>query len=600
MRIFRGSYEFKEMIDPRDIDRVSEFSDIVRLVEEYFPLKKTGANYKALCPFHQEKTPSFVVSPEKQIYHCFGCGKSGNVFNFLMEMEGIEFPEAVKRLAGQAGIKLDTSRDKDYSQRIELNKKIINLNKRAAKFYNRYLLSPDGNKAYSYIKGRGLDEDIIKKFFIGYAPGGNQIVKKAVADGVDKDILLQSGLAGEGRKGELYDKFRNRIIFPIMDERGQVKGFGGRVIDDADMPKYLNTAQTKIFEKKKILYGLKQGKNAIRKKKKILLLEGYMDVIAAHQHNIPFAVAALGTALTAQHIYKIKHWADEVVFCFDSDEAGAKATVRAVEMIVESDLMGRVCELPAGMDPEDIIRKDREEFLSLLKNSVEVIDWRIDYSTNKFKDISDRTQKKVNIIKDITPLINKISGEIKKQDIIKIVSEKIGADETAVKQEVKRGTRRRRRGGPPLKEKVLPLSRDEKICREMLHLALRNHDMCPGIKEFLGSLDFISNQYLDILKSYLYEYDCDVTRLIGNAREDINREITELSMKKINSDSPQDYFKQLKESLESIRKVIRYNELAGELKKMHREGTPVPQEKKNRFSRLARELNRNKTIKIGK
>ncbi len=381
------------MVDTRDIDRIRDSSDIVRLVEEYFPMKKTGANYKALCPFHQEKTPSFVVSPQKQIYHCFGCGKSGNIFNFLMEMEGIDFPEAAKRLAERTGVKLDRPQSKEYTRRKELNKKIIDLNHRAAKFYNRYLGSDAAREAYEYITGRGLDRDTIEKFLIGYAPSDNQIVQKALSNGVNKDILIQSGLAGQSRSGKLYDKFKDRIIFPILDERGQVKGFGGRVIDDSAMPKYLNTAQTKIFEKKKILYGLKESKQAIRKKKKVLLLEGYMDVIAAHQYDISYAVAPLGTALTAQHIYKIKHWVDEVIFCFDSDEAGAKATVRAVELVVESDLMGRVCQLPEGTDPEDIIRKDREHFLELLKKSKEVIKWRIEYSIDKFRDIPDRAQK---------------------------------------------------------------------------------------------------------------------------------------------------------------------------------------------------------------
>ncbi|MDA3793353.1 MAG: DNA primase [Elusimicrobia bacterium] len=588
------------MVEPRDIDRISEYSDIVRLVEEYFPLKKTGANYKALCPFHQEKTPSFVVSPEKQIYHCFGCGKSGNVFNFLMEMEGIEFPEAAKRLAEQAGIKLDTPQNKEYVRRRELNKKIIKLNERAAKFYNKYLKTDAAGKAYNYIKSRGLNEDMIKKFLVGYAPAGNQLVNKALGEGVNKDILLESGLAGQSRGGGVYDKFKDRIIFPIMDERGQVKGFGGRVIDDANMPKYLNTAQTKIFEKKKILYGLKQGKSGIRKSKKILLLEGYMDVIAAHQYNIPYAVAALGTALTSQHIYKIKHWVDEVIFCFDSDDAGAKATVRAVEMVVESDLTGKVCELPEGTDPEDIIRKDRKEFMGLLDNSTEVIDWRIRYSIDKFNDISDRTQKKLKIIRDLAPLINKINGEIKKEEIIKIVSEKIAVGESAVKNEIQKSSRRSQSRGPDLHENKLPLSRDEKICKELLHLALRNESICPDIKEFLKDIDFIENRYLDILKNYLKECKCDITRLIGNSHKDINQEITRLTMQEIKSDSPQDYFRLLKDSLENLRKARDYNKLAVKLKEMHRAGRPVPQDMKKSFSRLARELNRDKTIKIGK
>lgn len=330
--------------------------DIVDVVERYVPLKKAGANYMACCPFHGEKTPSFSVSPTKQFYHCFGCGVHGTAISFVMEYQGLGFVEAVEELARSAGMSVpqEAMAEKHRSaQSADLAEVML----QATRYYRDELKRTPG--AIEYLKRRGLSGEVAARFGIGYAPQGWQSLRDAFPD-YDAKSLVQAGLVIEGENGKRYDRFRDRIMFPIINQRGSVIGFGGRVLDQGE-PKYLNSPETPLFEKGQELYGLYQARKAIRDADRVLVVEGYMDVVALAQHGIEYAVATLGTATTPTHVQKLLRQSDSVVFCFDGDAAGRKAAWRALE-----NSLGQVADgkhlsflfLPQGEDPDSYVRSN--------------------------------------------------------------------------------------------------------------------------------------------------------------------------------------------------------------------------------------------------
>ena len=330
--------------------------DIVQVIDRYVPLKKAGANYQACCPFHSEKTPSFTVSPVKQFYHCFGCGAHGTAVGFLMEYGGKSFPDAVEELARDAGLEVPRAARPGEKERQDAAADIGAVLLTAAKFYRGNLKGTP--RAIDYLKTRGLTGEIAARFGIGYAPDDWQALAAAVPD-YASDTLLQAGLVINGDSGKRYDRFRDRVMFPIHDSRGRVIGFGGRVIDQGE-PKYLNSPETAVFSKGRELYGLFLARDAIHKSGKVVVVEGYMDVVALAQHGVDYAVATLGTSTTPVHAQKLFRMADTVVFCFDGDAAGRKAAWRALENTLPVLLDGknaRFLFLPDGEDPDDYIRK---------------------------------------------------------------------------------------------------------------------------------------------------------------------------------------------------------------------------------------------------
>src|SRR6478736_6068822 len=330
--------------------------DIVEVIDRYVPLKKAGANYSACCPFHSEKTPSFTVSPSKQFYHCFGCGAHGTAVGFLMEYGGKAFPDAVEELARDAGMEVPrVERPGEREKRDEaqdLNEILL----AAAKFYRSQL--KDAPRAIDYLKSRGLTGEVAARFGIGYSPDAWQGLE-AVFPKYDAPELDAAGLVINGDGGKRYDRFRDRVMFPIHDSRGRVIGFGGRVLG-AGEPKYLNSPETAVFSKGRELYGLYLARNAIRAAGRVLVVEGYMDVVALAQHGIEYAVATLGTSTTPAHAQKLFRLADCVVFCFDGDAAGRKAAWRALENtlpVLADGKEARFLFLPDGEDPDDFVRR---------------------------------------------------------------------------------------------------------------------------------------------------------------------------------------------------------------------------------------------------
>jgi DNA primase len=348
------------MIPQSFIQELLNRLDIVEVVERYVPLKKAGANYQACCPFHTEKTPSFSVSPTKQFYHCFGCGAHGSAIGFVMEHQGLSYVEAIKELAQSVGMTVPEQPGPRRNQGDEEDGDLTDWLAQAARYYKEQLKG--SAKAIAYLKGRGVTGETARRFGIGYAPDGWQNLQAVFPD-YQHRALVKSGLLIASDEGRRYDRFRDRVMFPILNARGSVIGFGGRVLG-AGEPKYLNSPETPVFEKGRELYGLFQARNAIRAGNRVMVVEGYMDVVMLHQHGVEYAVATLGTATTPFHVQKLLRQADEVVFCFDGDAAGRKAAWRALENSLEAVSDGKRLSflfLPEGEDPDTYVQKIGQE-----------------------------------------------------------------------------------------------------------------------------------------------------------------------------------------------------------------------------------------------
>ena len=337
------------------IEEVRSRNDIVGVISEYVKLQRKGSSYFGLCPFHNEKSPSFSVSPDKQMYYCFGCGAGGNVFTFIQEYENYSFAEAMKFLAERAGITLP---EKEYSQEErraqDLRTRILNVNKMAAKYYYYQLRTENGRQAMEYLKNRCLSEETIRSCGLGYSNKySNDLYLYLKKQGVSDELLRESGLMNVDERNGMYDKFWNRVIFPIMDVNNRVIGFGGRVMGDGK-PKYLNSPETAVFDKSRNLYGLNVARTA--RKKSMLVCEGYMDVISMHQAGFKNSVASLGTALTTQHASLLKRYTDEVILTYDSDGAGIKAALRAIPMLKAAGISTRVLHMNPYKDPDEFIK----------------------------------------------------------------------------------------------------------------------------------------------------------------------------------------------------------------------------------------------------
>jgi len=352
------------------LDDLLERVDIVEVIDRRVKLRKSGKNYTARCPFHDEKTPSFSVNPDKQFYYCFGCGAGGNALGFLMDYENLDFPRAVEALASSAGLEVPREPARggpDSDEREQSNKALYALMEQVADYYRRQLRQhPEASRAVNYLKQRGLTGVIARDFDLGFAPPGWDNLLKALGDTPQQQALLKdAGMLVENEAGRIYDRFRDRVMFPIRDQRGRVVAFGGRVLGD-DKPKYLNSPETGIFHKSRELYGLYQARQANRKLDRLLVVEGYMDVIALAQHGIRNATATLGTATSKTHLERIYRLCPEVVFCFDGDEAGRKAAFRALEAALpcmEDGRQARFLFLPEGEDPDTLVRSAGAEQL---------------------------------------------------------------------------------------------------------------------------------------------------------------------------------------------------------------------------------------------
>jgi DNA primase len=397
--------------------------DIVDIVERYVPLKKAGTNFSACCPFHSEKTPSFTVSPSKQFYHCFGCGAHGNAISFVMEYQGLGYVEAVRDLAESVGLKLPEFQPQQQ-KKVDAGPDLYEVLERAAHFYREQLKASP--KAIEYLKRRGLTGKIAARFGIGYAPEGWQALEGVFPNYQDKS-LKDAGLVIDNEAGKRYDRFRDRVMFPILNQRDSVIGFGGRVIGEGE-PKYLNSPETPLFEKGRELYGLSQARLPIRESGKAVVVEGYMDVVALAQHEVGYAVATLGTATSATHIGKLLRQTDEVVFCFDGDSAGRRAAWHALEVslpLLADQKTIRFLFLPAEDDPDSYVRAHgKEVFEARLREAWPLSEFLL--TELKSRVDMNSVEGRSKLIHEARPLLQKIAAPVMQLQMLKQLAEMAG------------------------------------------------------------------------------------------------------------------------------------------------------------------------------
>jgi DNA primase len=420
--------------DDSKIEEIKSRIDIVELASEYLTLKKAGRNYSGLCPFHQEKTPSFTVNREKQMFYCFGCGEGGNAITLLMKIANMTFPEAVKSLAEKTGVILPLrSLNKDGSQKDSLREEITGLNLKAAQQFSRNLNSSAGKVAREYLQNRGISDDAIKHFRLGFAPDTWRSLTDYI-EGIGSSLKLaeQAGLIVAGKEGSFYDRFRGRLIFPIENIFGEIVAFGGRVMEKGE-PKYLNSPESPVYIKGKNLYGLNKAKEEIRKQKFALIVEGYLDLISLWNAGICNVVATLGTALTREHLELLRRYTLDVVALFDPDEAGKKALDRSLELFLSMNMHAKALILPEGCDPDDYVKKyGKEKLDKLIELAPAISDYYIENVLGNGKTFEENR----DLVKTATEFIGKIGDEIERNLFIKRVAEKLGIPQELLKKEI--------------------------------------------------------------------------------------------------------------------------------------------------------------------
>ncbi|MBE6943408.1 MAG: DNA primase [Ruminococcaceae bacterium] len=419
------------------IDELIARNPIEDVVSQYVTLRRSGANMFGLCPFHGEKTASFSVAPDKGIYYCFGCHKGGGAINFMMEIEGLTYPDAVRSLAKRAG--MEVPEDEQYQSRYRQQERLWALNKEAARFFHSQLYAPVGEKGLQYVQKRGLSKGILIQFGVGYAPDSwNALVDAMRKKGYSDQELKDADLVGE-KNGRIYDRFRNRVMFPIIDVRGNVIGFGGRVLDDGT-PKYLNTSETIIFNKRKNLFGLNSAKKS--KQGYLILVEGNIDVITLHQYGFDCAVASLGTSLTEEHAALLSRYTEEVVLTYDGDEAGQRAAKRAIPMLEKVGIRVKVLKMRDAKDPDEFLHKfGPDAFKLLLEESSNRVDYQLTAIASKY-DLKDDDQK-VRYVQEAAELICTLDSSVKREIYGTRVAEKADITPEAMKLEVNKAFKRR-------------------------------------------------------------------------------------------------------------------------------------------------------------
>ncbi|PIY95769.1 MAG: DNA primase [Candidatus Kerfeldbacteria bacterium CG_4_10_14_0_8_um_filter_42_10] len=482
------------------IEEIKNRLDIVEVLQEFIQLRKSGANFKAPCPFHNEKTPSFMVSPEKQIWHCFGCGEGGDIFGFVMKIEGVEFPEALRILAKKAGVELRREDPALQNKRTRL----LDICKLTAAYYHKVLLeSPKAEFVREYLKSRKIDPDAIEQFKLGYSPDSwdflFEFLKKKEYS--EEEIFL-AGLTVKKEKGVgYYDRFRNRLMFPINDIHGNTVGFGARTLQKEEQgAKYINSPETLIYNKSHILYGLDQAKTSIRKEDSVIVVEGYTDCISAHQAGITNVVASSGTALTEGHLKLIKRHTSNIIMAFDRDAAGAEAAKRGIEVALMQEMNIKVLELLSGKDPDEAIKENKDAFLKAVKEAKPYLQY---YFDNTFKNFDlSRVEDKKRAAAVLLPIIVKIANGIEQSHWLKELAKKIDVSEEILKERIRKTVKS---PGAPVQKvtaegSVKPISRFLKIGEELLSLLLYFPEQIS-----LAVKELVPEYFIEQKQSFLYK-----------------------------------------------------------------------------------------------
>lgn len=471
------------------IDTIRGQADIVELISDYVTLKKSGKNYLGLCPFHNEKTPSFNVNPERQIFHCFGCGKGGNVFTFLMEHEKIHFVEAVRMVAARVNIAIPESA-RDQTQTSE-NENLYRVTQFAARFFQDQLINSDANAPVrQYIARRGISDHTLVTFSLGYAPDSwDALLRAAEKQGIGAAWLHKAGLV-KSTGDRFYDAFRNRLIFPIFSLSGRVVGFGGRALTDEDHPKYLNSPETPIYQKSRIVYGLAQTKDAIRREGRVIIVEGYMDLLSLYQSEVETVAATCGTALTFDQARLFARYAERAVLVYDADAAGARAAIRGLEPLVQAGLWTRVAQLPAGEDPDTYVQKHRREgFLERIAQANSIAG----FIAGQFD--TARSDEREEALRALANVINKTRDLRHRERYLEEAEKRL-----PVPQSLLTPILRPAQGVYRDRQQTTPLPKFEDPERELTRLILIDADLALMVEAQLHPDDFLNPKYSAIVK----------------------------------------------------------------------------------------------------
>ena len=495
------------------IEEVRMKNDIVDVISQYVKLTRRGSSYFGLCPFHNEKTPSFSVTPSKQMYYCFGCGAGGNVYNFIMEYENYSFGEALSHLADRAGVELPKIEySREAREKAEQRANLLEINKLAAQYFYYQLRREGGKTAYGYLTGRGLSEETIRKFGLGYSDKySDDLYKYLKGKGYSDELLRESGLFNVDERRGMYDKFWNRVIFPIMDVNNRVIGFGGRVMGDGK-PKYLNSPETKIFDKSRNLYGLNVARTT--RKNYLILCEGYMDVIAMHQAGFTNAVASLGTALTSGHASLVKRYTKEVLLLYDSDGAGIRAALRAIPILREAGVTSRVVSLKPWKDPDEFIKNEgAEAFEERLNRAMDSFMFRVHIAEQEFA--MDAPQGQNQFFERCAGMLLELSDELERNLYIEAIVKEYGRYGVGTEDIRKRvntlalkGTPAEKRiqpksGTPETKKKESAADKAQKL---MLTWMTSYPALIGKLEKYITPADFTTPLYHQIAEMIVLQY----------------------------------------------------------------------------------------------
>jgi DNA primase len=449
-------------------ERVKQQADVVRVIGEYVRLKKSGQNFTGLCPFHQEKTPSFAVHPVKQIYHCFGCGAGGDVFKFVMELEKCTFPEAIRTVAEKCGIAIPRPRERSPEERRENQQRsaLVEMHREGAAFYTRQLHeSPEGKVAYACLEDRGLNREAMMKFGLGYAPSSGDALLRFLKQKYPETLLEVSGLLSREQNGRFFDRFRRRIMFPIANEAGKVIAFGGRAMGD-DMPKYLNSPETPVYSKSNVLYHLDRAKEALRQNDFGVLVEGYMDAIAVARAGIANVIASCGTSLAEPQIKLLGRFTRRVVVNYDPDTAGRTATERSLILLLEKEFDVRVLTLPGGADPDKFLKvQGAEAYKKLLTQAPPYLDYLIDRAR-----LMDRTTAngRVAALNFLMPYVQRLPNGLLRSEWATRIASELHVDEPVLREALRRAVTERRSEVKPKAELLGPSIKGAE--RRLIHM----------------------------------------------------------------------------------------------------------------------------------
>lgn len=470
-------------ISERFLDELVERTDLVDLVSESVRLSKKGNSYWGCCPFHSEKTPSFHVVPDRQIYKCFGCGKGGGAINYVMELENLPFQDAVAVLAKRAGMAVPNFGGPTAGMR-ERRDKLLEINRQAARAFHKWLYAPEGAHGLAYLQRRGLSKATLTNFGLGFAPDSwDALITELAGQGYEKRDLLEAGLAVSNKDGRIYDRFRNRVIFPIIDIRGSVIGFGGRVMDDAT-PKYLNSPETPVYNKSRNVFALNIAKTS--KAGRVILTEGYMDTISLHQAGFDGAVASLGTSLTEEHAQLLSRYFKEAVIAYDGDKAGVAAAQRAIPLLEKAGLKVKVLRMTGAKDPDEFIKAfGRDAFAKLLEKSENQVDYRLEQIRRKY-DLEDDGQK-VSFLQEAAQLLSTLHSAVEREIYGGHAAQTAGITPEAMAQEVDRALKSRLRKEKKVRERrdLAPASQLQPKTRGLRYENIRSARAEEGILRLL-------------------------------------------------------------------------------------------------------------------